>query len=58
MDPGPAGDGGEGMTLFQVVGFMTAPQGNVTAASHRYVANASVPPNVPERHKRGEAEQA
>jgi hypothetical protein len=42
----------------QVASFPTAPQGNVTAASHKYVINGKVQRNVTKRQKAGEAERS
>jgi hypothetical protein len=46
------------MRLFRVEGFPTAPQGNVTAASHKYVLGGSFQQNATEREKCGEAGRA
>jgi hypothetical protein len=42
----------------QVACSPTAPQGNVTAASHRYVINGKVQQKVTNRKKSGEAGQS
>jgi hypothetical protein len=52
MDAYQARNGGEGMRL---ASSPTAPQGNVTAASHRYVISGGSQRNGTKREKCGEA---